>query len=57
MSPKELLYIDDALSHEKFLISQCQQAAAALQDPQLRSFVNNLQQTHQQIFTKLYQLV
>ena len=27
MSPKELLYIEDALGHEKFLINQCQQAA------------------------------
>ena len=26
MSPKELLYIDDALGHEQFLIAQCQEA-------------------------------
>ena len=57
MSPKELLYIDDALGHEKFLISQCQQAIAGLQDPQLRSFVQQMQNHHQQLFNKLYQLV
>ncbi len=57
MSPKELLYIDDALGHEKFLITQCQQAASALQDPQLRGFVRELQQHHQQLFNKIYQLV
>ncbi len=57
MSPKELLYIDDALGHEKFLISQCQQAASALKDPQLRSFAQQLQQHHQQLFNRLYQLV
>lgn len=57
MSPKELLYIDDALGHEKFLISQCQQAANALQDPQLRSFAQQMQNHHQQIFDKLYQLM
>jgi len=57
MSPKELLYIDDALGHEKFLINQCQQAANALSDPQLRSFAQQLQQHHQQLFNKLYQLV
>lgn len=57
MSPKELLYIDDALGHEKFLISQCQQAANALQDPQLRSFAKQLQNSHQQLFNRLYQLV
>ena len=28
MSPKELQYIEDALGHEQFLTSQCQQAAS-----------------------------
>ena len=36
MSPKELLYLEDALGHEKFLKTQCQQAAQALQNPQLK---------------------
>ena len=57
MSPKELLYIDDALGHEKFLINQCQQAASTLTDPQLRSFAQQLAQHHQQLFNKLYQLI
>ena len=26
MSPKELLYLDDALGHEQFLIAQCGEA-------------------------------
>ena len=33
MSPKELLYIEDALGHEKFLKTQCQQAMQNLTDP------------------------
>lgn len=57
MSPKELLYIDDALGHEKFLISQCRQAAAALQDPQLRACVQRMQSAHQDLFNQFYQLV
>ena len=57
MSPKELLYIDDALGHEKFLISQCQQAAAALTDPVLRSCVQRMQSAHQELFNQFYQLV
>ena len=57
MSPKELLYIEDALGHEKFLISQCQQAAQALQNPELKQYVNQLAQQHQQLFQKLYQLI
>lgn len=57
MSPKELLYIEDALAHEKFLHSQCQQAANALTDPQLKNCVQQLMQQHQQIFNKFFQLV
>jgi len=57
MSPKELLYIDDALGHEKFLISQCRQAAQTLTDPQLRQLAAQLQNTHQQLYNTLFQLV
>lgn len=57
MSPKELLYIDDALSHEKFLIAQCQQAQAMLKDPELKSCVTQLQNAHQQLFNRLMGLV
>lgn len=57
MSPKELSYIEDALSHEEFLQTQCQQAAQALQNPELKNYVNQLASQHQQLFQKLYQLV
>ncbi|MCI5957351.1 MAG: hypothetical protein MR842_03625 [Clostridiales bacterium] len=57
MSPKELMYIEDALSHEEFLQTQCQQAAQALTNPELKSYVNQLASQHQQLFQKLYQLV
>jgi len=57
MSPKELLYIDDALGHEQFLITQCREAAGALQDPVLKSCVQRMQKAHQDLFTQFYQLV
>lgn len=57
MSPKELLYVEDALSHEQFMQTQCQQAIQALADPELKSCVQQLQQRHRQIFNKMYQLV
>lgn len=57
MSPKELLYIEDALGREKFLVSQCEQASAALTDANLRACVDGMKQKHQQIFNSLYQLV
>lgn len=57
MSPKELNYIEDALGHEKFLKTQCQDAAQNLQDPELKSCVQELQQKHQQLFDSFYNLV
>lgn len=57
MSPKELLYIEDALGHEQFLQTQCREAAQALQNPELKNYVNQLAQQHAQLFQKLYGLV
>lgn len=57
MSPKELNYIDDALGHEKFLKTQCQDAVQNLQDAELKTQVQELAQKHQQIFDNFYNLV
>ncbi len=57
MSPKELTYIEDALGHEKFLKTQCQEAVKNLQDLELKSSVEQLSQKHQQIFDNFYNLI
>lgn len=57
MSPKELTYIEDALGHEKFLKTQCQEAAKNLSDQELKSCVEQLSQKHQQLFESFYNLV
>lgn len=57
MSPKELTYIEDALSHEKFLKTQCQEAVQKLQDPELKNKVQEMEQKHQQIFDNFYNLI
>lgn len=57
MSPKELTYIEDALGHEKFFKTQCQEAAKNLQDQELKSCVEQLSQKHTQIFDNFYHLV
>ena len=57
MTPKELLYIDDALAHAQFLNSQFQDAANSLQDAGLKKDVQNLANTTQQIYQKFYNLV
>ena len=57
MSPKELLYIEDALGHEQILMNQCQQAISSLSDPQLRSCVPQMRAAHQELFNQFYQLI
>lgn len=57
MTPKELLYIEDALGHEKFFQEQCRQTANQLQDAELKSCVEQMMQKHTQIFQNLYGLL
>ena len=56
MSPKELLYIEDALGHEQFLKTQCQDTANNLQDGELKNYVSQLVMKHDQLFKQFYNL-
>ena len=57
MSSKELRYLEDALGHEAFLKTQCQQAIDNLTDPELKNFVRQMLTKHQELFAQLYNLV
>ena len=57
LSPKELLYIEDALGHTQFLMNQCRNAANQLSDPALRQQVQQLVNGNQKLFTQFYNLV
>ena len=57
MSPKELLYIEDALGHEKQVKETCQSSAQLLEDAELKSFVSGLGQKHQACFDSFYKLL
>ena len=57
MSPKELLYIEDALGHTQFLMTQCRNAATQLTDPMLRQQAQQLVNSNQQLFTQFYNLI
>ena len=57
MSPKELLYIEDALGHTQFLMTQCRTAASQLTDPVLRGEAQRMVAEHQKLFTSFYNLV
>ena len=57
MTPKELLYIEDALGHTRFLMTQCSMAANQLTDPVLKRRVQQLINGNQKLFTQFYDLV
>lgn len=57
MTTKELLYIEDALGHAQFMISQCQQAAQQFKTPALRQQAQRLIQENQKTFDSFYELV
>lgn len=57
MSPKELLYIEDALGHEKQIKCTCQDSAAKLMDKELADFATTLATKHTECFNKFLGLV
>ncbi|MDO4563823.1 MAG: hypothetical protein Q4C12_08350 [Clostridia bacterium] len=57
MTTKELLYIEDVLGHEKYFQSKCRQAAAQIQDAELRAYVEQMGQKHSAIFQNFYGLL
>ena len=56
MTTKELLYIEDALGHAKYFQTKCQEANQ-IQDTELKGFVQQMGQKHQQIFQSFYGLL
>ena len=50
MTSKELLYLEDALGHEKYFQSKCKETASQLQDIELKTCIEQMAQKHQQIF-------
>lgn len=57
MTNKELLYIEDALGHAQYFQTKCNETASKLQDPQLKTCVQQMAQKHRQIFQSFYGLL
>lgn len=57
MTSKELLYVEDALGHEKYFQSKCTETANQLQDADLKAYVQQMAKKHQQIFQGFYGLL
>ena len=57
MSPKELLYVEDTLGHEKQIKCTCKDSATNLEDSELQSFVMKVGESHADAFKKFYGLL
>ena len=57
MTDKELLYIEDALGHEQYFQQKCQETAQSLSDPELKTCVENMSESHSRIFNRFYSLL
>ena len=57
MTPKELLYVEDALGHAQFLTQQTQNAVNSLTDAALNQQAQQLVNKNRQIFQQFYSLV
>ena len=57
MTPKEVMYVEDALGHAQFLRSQCQDAVNSLTDPVLKQQAQQWLDKNAQTFQRFYSLV
>ena len=57
MTSKELLYVEDALGHEKYFQTKCNETAAKIQDPELKMYVQQMASKHATIFKQFYTLL
>jgi len=57
MSPKELLYVEDALGHAQDLQTAFSDLALQIQDTELKSFVNSLANKQNACFDRFFSLL
>ena len=57
MTSKELMYVEDALGHEKYFQTSFRETADKLSDNSLRELVRELSQTHAEIYSDIYGLL
>ncbi len=57
MTNKELLYIEDALGHEKFMQSSSKITSNQLADSTLSNYLKELEQTHTELYNSFFNLL
>jgi len=57
MTSKELLYVEDALGHEKFMQTCSCETSKQLSDVELSNYVKQLETTHTNLLNKFLNLL
>ncbi len=57
MTEKELLYIEDALSHEAYFKTKCCETMKQIKDEELKSYVQEMADMHCKTFDSFYSLL
>ncbi len=57
MTGKELMYVEDALGHEKFMKSCATKNSGMLSDPTLSNFLRDSVERHNEIYNKFLNLL
>lgn len=57
MTNKELLYVEDALGHEKFMKDCSKKTAGKIQDVNLANYVAELEKLHGDLYNKFLNLL
>ena len=57
MTSKELLYVEDALGHEQYFQTKCNEVISNIQDSELKNSVQTMAGKHQQIFQSFLNLL
>ena len=57
MTQKELLYLEDAINHEKSIITICENTIKNLEDKKLISFLKNKLETHKNTYENLLNML
>ena len=57
MTSKELLYVEDALGHEKYFMTKCDETLSRIQDPDLQACIRRMKDKHTQLFQSFYGLL
>ncbi len=57
MTEKELLYVEDAINHEIYMIRTCREAEDCLNEEELKKLVKKLGHKHEGILTMFMDLL